>query len=510
LFKHIASNWALNALQILVMLVLAPILEQALGRDGYGIWVAIIAATFFLELLALGVPMASVRHVSEAVAAGDRELEGRLVATGMWVTIGLGVAGVALGALLFWPFEAELLGNESWAETPAETLSAARIAYFITAFRVAASLGLRFPIAVFDAHRDFVAKNAVQGAGILFRAIAVIVVVRWDPSLVWLAWIFVVESVLVFIAFKLLIARRHAGVRVGLAGFDRSLVKELLGFGVFAAILNVGSLIAFQLDSLVIGAFMGQGPDPITDFDFGNKFFMPLANLMFGIGAVIMPTATAMKAAGEERALEHVFLKWSKISLSVVLPIGLYLTILGPRFLAAWVGPEYEATAGPVTRILAPSFVIFLTVRAVALPILLGTSRPGLAAGALLVASLVNLALSITLVELGYGLIGVALGTAIPNVLFAVFLLGLTCKHLGVGVGAWLRYVAGKAAVGMLPPLLLLLLLEHGLDVRGFPLLIGSGVVMMLVYGSVWVFWVFRDDPYLDLREELSSRLKQR
>jgi len=510
LFKHIASNWTLNVLQILVMLVLAPILVQALGRDGNGIWTAIVAATLFLELLALGVPLASVRHLSEAIAAGDRALERRLVATGLWVTIGLGVLGVALGALLYWPFEAKLLGNESWAQTPAETLSAAKIAYFITAVRVAASLGLRFPIAVFDAHRDFVTKNVVLGAGLLFRAAAVIAVVQWAPSLVWLAWIFVAETVLVFLAFKILVARRHADAPIGLGGFDRSLVKELLGFGVFAALLNVGSLIAFQLDSLVIGAFMDQGPDPITDFDFGNKFFLPLANLMFGIGAVIMPTATALKASGEERALEHVFLKWSKISLSVVLPIGLYLTVLGPRFLAAWVGPEYEATSGPVTRILAPSFVVFLTVRAVALPILLGTSRPGRAAGGLLVASLVNLGASIALVELGYGLVGVALGTAIPNVVFAGYLLVLTCRHLSVGLGAWSRYVVGRAAVGALVPLAVLLAFEHGLDVRGFPSLVASGVVMMVVYGIVWVFWVFRGDPYLDLRAELAAKVRRR
>jgi O-antigen/teichoic acid export membrane protein len=507
--KHIASNWTLNLLQILVMMVLAPILVEGLGRDGNGIWVAIVATTFFLELLALGIPMASVRHISEAVAAKDHELERRVVATGLWVTIALGVAGLALGGILFWPFETRVLGNESWAETPAETISAARIAYFITAFRVATSLALRFPAAVFDAHRDFTAKNAVLGAGILFRAAAVIVMVRWNPSLVWLAWIFVAEAVLVFAALRFLILRRHPEVRFGLSGFDRGLVVELFGFGIFAAILNVGSLIAFQIDSLVIGVFTDLGPDAITDFDFGNKFFMPLAGLMFGIGAVIMPTATAMKVAGDERALEHIFLKWSKISLSVLLPIGLYLTVLGPRFLAAWIGPEYEGVAGQITRILAPSFIIFLTLRAVALPILLGTARPGRAAGALLVAALLNLTLSIVLVKLGHGLVGVALGTAIPNVLFAAYILMLTCKHLRVGILDWLRYVTLRVVIGTVPPLALLLWLEHGLDVRGFPQLIASGVAMMVVFGAVWFFFVYRDDPYLDPREELALRLRR-
>lgn len=509
MFKHIASNWSLNLLQILVMLVLVPLLESDLGKDGYGIWVAIIAATGFLELLAMGVPMASVRHVSEAIAAGDLARTNRVIATGYGVTIGLGLLGVGLGTLLFWPFEAKLVNNPEWAGAGSEMLDGAVIAYAITALRVAAGLALRFPIAVFDAHRDFVTKNAVMVVGILFRAVAVVVLLKTSPSLEGIAWIFVVEAIGVFLAFRFFIHRRFEGIHFRLRGFDRSLVGELMGFGIFAAILNVGSLIAYQLDTLVIGYFMG--PDSITDFEIGNKFFLPLAGLMFGLGAVVMPTATALKAAGDDHALEHVFLKWSKIALSVMLPVSIYLTILGPEFLAAWMkNDEYRVLSGPVTRILAPSFLLYLPVRAVALPILLGTSRPGRAAGVFLAMSFVNLGLSVALVKAGHGIVGVAVGTALPQVVYALYLLVITCVHLEVSVLAWLRYVAGRAAVGSLAPIALLLWLEHGLQVKGFPALIASGVAMLVVFGVIWAFFVYRGDPYLDLREELRLRLRKR
>jgi O-antigen/teichoic acid export membrane protein len=507
-FKHIASNWSLNLLQIVVMLVLVPVLEADLGRDGYGIWVAIIAATGLLELLSMGVPMASVRHVSEAIGAGDLSRTNRVIATGYGVTLLLGVAGLALGAALYVPFQTKLVDNPEWKSASPLMLDGALAAYVITAIRVAASLALRFPMAVFDAHRDFVTKNIVLGAAILLRAVAVVVLLKTSPSLEGLAWIFVVEGVAVFLVFRVLIRKKFAGVRFELGSFDRSLVRELLGFGVFAAVLNVGSLIAYQLDTLVIGLFIG--PDSITDFEIGNKFFLPLANLMFGLGAVVMPTATALMAAGDSRALEHVFLKWSKIALSVILPVGLYLTVLGPEFLAAWVKPEYRDLSGPVTRILAPSFVLYLPVRAVALPILLGTSRPGRAAAMFLLMSLANLGLSIGLVKAGYGIVGVALGTAVPQVLYALYLLAITCLHLKVGLASWLRYVGGRALIGSLVPLGFLLFLERGLGVQGFPQLIASGVAMMLLYGAVWVFFVYRGDPYLDLRAELRQRVRAR
>ena len=88
------------------------------------------------------------------------------------------------------------------------------------------------------------------------------------------------------------------------------------------------------------------GPESVTDFEMGNKFFLQLAALMYGVGAVVMPEATRLRGEGDERALEHVYLKWSKVSFSVVLPICLYLTILGPGFLAACAAAAGRAGSG--------------------------------------------------------------------------------------------------------------------------------------------------------------------
>lgn len=508
MFKHIASNWSRILLQILVMLVLSPLMEEELGKDGYGVWIAIISLTGFLELLALGVPMASVRHISEAIAAKDTERTNRMIATGFAVTIGLGVIGAVIGGLLFIPFERGLVENVLWKDTPAETLEAARIAYLVTAMRCAAALAMRFPIAVFDSKHEFAAKNLIQNAGILFRAIAVIILLYTEPSLVGLAWIFVVEVVLVYAAFRLTIARRFEGIEFGLKHFDRSLVSELMSFGVFAAILNVGTMIAYNIDSLVIGRMIGN--EAITEFEFGNKFFTPLAAVMYGISSVVMPAATKMNLENSNGGLPTIFLKWSKVALSVVLPICLYLCILGPRFLGAWVAPDYEQTAGLVTRILAPSFILFLPVRAVALPILLGTGRPGRLAMTYLGMALLNLGLSIVLVKMGYGIAGVALGTAIPQLLFAAYLLAVTCAELKVKMSAWIVHVGARALVGSLPSIAFLVWLERVVEVRSFPALIASGVGMLVVFALTWTFFVYRNDPHLDLREELMLRLRKR
>ncbi len=506
MFKHVLSNWSFYILQMLVMMVLSPIMMTHLGEDGLGAWLSIIAGTSLLELLAMGIPMASVRHISEAVAAGDLKRTNTMISTGLGITLALGGVGLVVGLGVFFPlFENELLENDKWAGTPQELLESARIAFLITTVRVAAAIAMRFPGSIFHAKQDFQTNNMIQGAGVIFRALAVVALLYVRPSLEGIAWIFVVETIGVFLAFRYFVHKRFEGLRVGLANFERGHVKELVGFGLIASTLNLGTMIAYNMDALVIGRMIG--PDEVTVFDFGNKFFMPIAGLMYGIGAVVMPAATHLKQQKGMHQLKHSFLKWSKVSLSLMLPISLYLYVLGPRFLAAWLDkPEYVFSAGAVTRVLVPSFLIALPLRAVALPILLGTSHPLRATGVFLILAMVNLGLSIALVDQGYGLIGVALGTAIPQTIFAVYILIVTCRELRMGVGRWLVYVVGKAAVGSLPVLAFLLWLEHFVDVRSFPALILSGVAMMGVFAVCWGLFVYRNDPYVNIRAEIAAR----
>src|SRR4029078_3962243 len=129
-----------------------------------------------------------------------------------------------------------------------------------------------------------------------------------------------------------------------------------------------------------------------------------------------------------------------------------YLIVAGPDFLGRWVGREVVEPSGQVLRVLMLSFLVYLPVRGVALPVLLGLGRPRAPAIGLLAMGLVNLAISLALVR-PLGILGVAVGTAIPNVLFALFVLHLACKDLSVPIAEYVKYVVVRALVGALVPL---------------------------------------------------------
>jgi len=176
----------------------------------------------------------------------------------------------------------------------------------------------------------------------------------------------------------------------------------------------------------------------------------------------------------------------------------LFLIVLGPRFVAWWIGPEFEEPSGVVLQILMASSLIFLPVRAVAQPLMMGIGKPRAVTLACLGAGISNLVLSMILAR-PWGLAGVAVGTAIPNIVFSVYVLLVTCRELGVGFLQFLNYVVPRAALGAVPSLALLIWFKVGMDVQNLVGLVIAGMAMLALYAVTWILFVYRDDPYVDL-----------
>jgi O-antigen/teichoic acid export membrane protein len=268
----------------------------------------------------------------------------------------------------------------------------------------------------------------------------------------------------------------------------------------FVLVLNVGERLMFQTDALVIGRFLNVGDIPY--YAVANSLSLYLMEFIIAIAAVVMPAATRFQAQGQHGELEVVFLKWSKIALSLTLMASIFLLVLGPRFLGWWIGPSYEGPAGSVLRILTIGGLVYLPVRGVALPILMGLGKPKQATLAYVLSGVANLVLSITLAR-SMGLPGVALGTTIPLIAYAATLLVLTCRELGISLSRYAAYVLPRALIGALPAAAVLFWLNSVFDVRGILGLAGAGLVMLGIFALTWVLFVYQNDRYVDLRSRL-------
>jgi O-antigen/teichoic acid export membrane protein len=493
MLRNVGSNWLLTLVTIAATYAITPFVIHRLGSDGYGTWTLITAMTGYLSLLALGVPMACVRYLAQHVAEGDERKMNEAIGSCVGLYLLIGVAALVLGGALTFVFTLVY-------DIPVAVRGEARLAFAVMVVQVSVGFIGLLPEGIMFAHHDFVVRNVVRIAAVLLRLALTISLLRMEASLVVLASVQLVCLVFDFTLSLFLIRRRYPAVRISIADFDWGMVRRIFSFSVYVLLVNAGARLVFETDALVIGAMLGVGAIPF--YAVANSLVVYLMEFIIAIAAVVAPTATKLHTEGKVAELRQMFLTWSKVSLSISLMAGLFLIVLGPRFIGWWIEPTFEEPAGRVLQILMISSLPFLPVRGVALPILMGLGKPKTPTIAFIIAGIMNLALSIALAP-SLGLIGVALGTAIPNMLFAAVVLAVACRELEISIGAYLRYVVPRATLGTIPVLALLLWFKLGIGVESLAGLIAAGSAMTLLFGLTWVFFVYRHDPYVDLLPHL-------
>jgi O-antigen/teichoic acid export membrane protein len=489
MLRNVSSNWMLIAFTIAASYISTPFIIRMIGDQGYGTWTLITAMTGYMGLLALGVPMACVRYLTQHVTQGDTQKANQTIGTcaGLYLLLGAAalVAGVGLG-LAFLAYD-----------IPVSVRTQAYAAFGLMVVYIAAGFIGFLPEGILFAHHDFVRRNVIRIGGVILRLGLTLWFLRLNASLVLLAAIQLLGLLFDFSMSWVIIRRRYGYLRVSLKDFDWATLRQIFSFSLYVLLLGTGARLSFETDALVIGAVLGVAAIP--PYAIANSLVVYLVDFIIGIAAVVAPMATTLMSANRTDELGDVFLKWSKAALSLTVAAGAFLIVLGPRFVAWWIGPEYEPTAGPVLQILMVSSLVFLPARGVALPILMGIGKPKVPTIAFLAAGVLNVVISLALAR-PWGLAGVAIGTAIPNVLFAMVVVTLACRELQITVSRYLRYVVPRAALGAVPVMALLLWFKFEFQVRGFAGLFASGVAMMLLFAVVWVAFVYRGDPYIDTR----------
>jgi len=489
MLRNVGSNWVLVAATIAATYVLTPFTIKTLGEEGYGVWTIIASMTGYISLLALGVPMACVRYLAQHVTERDTRTLNAMIGSCAVLYVFMGAIALVVGAVLLQLFGLYDISGTYASEAPA--------AFVLMVVYVSAGFIGLLPEGILFAHHAFVPRNLVRVSGVLLRLILTIVALRMGASLVLLALVQLVCLVFEMCGSWVIIRRRYPEVRVRLRDFDFVMVRRIFSFSVYVVLLTAGARLSFETAALVIGATLGVAAIPY--YVVANSLIVYLMEFILSIAAVVSPMATTLATDGRRAELREMFLKWSKVALSLTLMAGVFLLVLGPRFLGWWIDPSYEGDAGRVLQILMISALIFLPVRGVAFPILMGMGKPKLPAIASFGAGVVNLGLSLVLAG-PFGLPGIALAAAIPNVLLALFVLAMACRELELSPVRYLQYVVPRAVLGALPILALLMWFKTQLQVSNISSFAVAGVAMMVLFGLTWVFYVYRDDPYVDVR----------
>ena len=434
------TKYAFLFVSIGIGIVLMPFTLSRLGTAEYGLWMLVASMTAHFHLLDLGYGNGLVRQITQADARGDEEEINTILSTFLVVygAIGLvALAGVAALILFVLPRFPNLSPEQ-----------------VVTAQWVLGILGLRvvaaFPMSVFGAvttaRQRFALTGSIAIAVALLQAAATYLVLSAGYGLVPLVAATTFIALSSYAAYAAAARAAFPALRLAVRRFSRSQLRQVTGFSLYLFLIGIAIQLGTKMDALVIGAFLGTSA--VAVYTVAMRIAEYQRQLCGQISTLLFPVVVRYHADENQVALRTTLLEGTRLSVALVAGLTVCLLAYGSQFIQIWMGPGFDGAVGPFYVLILLGVVI--VAQGPTGNILLGAGRHRLVAALSMVDVVVNLALSLFLVT-RFGLLGVALGTAIPYLVLNLFVMvPAACREVRVPLWSFVASVVTPAAVGTL------------------------------------------------------------
>jgi len=481
IIKNVSSSWFALGINIVVGILLSPYILHRLGDAPFGIWTLIFSLTGYYGLFDLGIRSSIIRYVSKATAVRDMDSAARVVNTSLFSYSCIG-AFTLLMTLLVSAY-IDIIFHKSISP---EFQSVAR--WLLLMVGTGVSLGFPLGVAggVLEALQKFYVLNLTNIGSTLLRAFFIVLTLRHGYGLLMVAFITVVMPVLTSI-LRTAIAWRLLPVAIGFRYVDRSTLREMGAYGGTTLIIIISSRLRFKSDTVIIGAFLSAAA--ITYFNIGSRIVDYAGEIVESLAQIFMPMSSHSDARGDMCRLRKIFVAGNRFCAFTIFPISATLIILGKSVIALWVGSRYVAQSYPILVVLLiPTTLMFA--QAATRRVFFGMSKQRTWAAAALIEGIANVLLSILLVR-PYGIMGDAVGTALPLAATMIFFLpGHLCRQLHIRLGTFLQQ-AYVLPLALCAPLVLALVLMKRWFVPHSYLQLAAHVAVAAVVYSVGLSWAF-------------------
>lgn len=409
---------------ILLALFCIPPLIAGLGIPAFGLLTLVWVVLGYFSIFDLGIGRALTLAVAARRARGDVAGISPMIATGLVVTAGLGVAGGILLAVLASHLARLMGGND-----PGLVASAQAALYAVAAALpfVTTTAALR---GVLEAHGRFDITSAIRlsmgfityGGPLLvlqLRAglVPVVVFLALARGVTWAVHLLAVWRVLPPAAQS---PRRYAG----------SELRPLLVSGGWMTVSNIISPLLSYLDRFVVAYIVGAAT--VAYYTTPYEAITRLTIIPEAVLGVLFPALGAAMATDPARA-RRLFGQSLRVMLAVMLPVATVIVAFAHPLLALWISPGFANQSHHVLQILTLGIAVNCVARVIFTAIQ-SAGRPDLTAK-LHLCEFPCFLLLLLLLTTQYGIVGAALAWAVRATADFVLLLWVQSKLVPVSYG---------------------------------------------------------------------------
>ena len=429
-------NFGLTAV---VSFLLMPFVIHHLGNRMYGLWVLVGTFLSYYGLLDLGISSATQRFVSQGIGKKDIAEINLVINTSLVLFSLIGLVVVVISAVLA-------------ALIPCFVKDASEIGLFRSVILImGGTIGISFPLRVFrgilSAHMRHDLLTVISTAVFLVRAALIVLFLQKGFGVLALALISSGASLAEY-SFMLALSKKvfpQLALKPSL--FRKSMVRKLFGYSIYAFIGRIADYLRFRVDDFVIGAFVGLSA--ITVYAVAIRLMDYFTQFIVSAVGFMSPLFSQYEGAGDAEAIRQRFLDVTRISVVLAVFIGSSLLFYGQAFIERWVGPEFKDSYYVLAILCIPITIALMQNPSIG--VLYGISKHKYYMLANSCEGILNLVLSLLLVK-PYGIYGVALGTAIPMLIFKLIIQPVyVCRCIKLRSYVYHRIIATSTLKTILP-----------------------------------------------------------
>ena len=492
LIKNIFSNWASMFISIGIAFFMSPFLVHHLGKEQYGIWALALSLIAYSHFLDAGMRQSLARYIPKHYGVKDFQKLNEVLSSSNAIYAITGSL-VVIGTLVIAFFFAE------YFHVSPELLRVMKITFILVGLNEALRFYFLTSSSLGPFHRYDVG-NVIDILTTVVNALLIFYFIGRGYALITLAVITFATALGKFVTRAIYQKKLVPEIEYKFKHVNKTVVKELLSYGVISFFIVMAWMVIFNTDNIVIGFFLGA--TEVTFYSIAGMMINYLRTLINAIGIPLVPAISHFDANSDHSQIAGLYSKLSRYLYYLTACIAIGILFYGAKFIYLWMGPDFTSTVTVLYILIIPAAIYLPQVAANS--VLLGISKHKTLLNILIAEAVVNIVLSVILVK-RLGIFGVALGTAIPQFIIYSFIYPYFFHRI-IKLGLKAFYFANLkmvliAAVLTVP---LSFVVSRYNPLKGWPELICDTAIFCVLAGAGFLLWILDNDD----RTKLLARVR--
>jgi O-antigen/teichoic acid export membrane protein len=339
--------------QILVQALLAPIVLKMAGRETLGAYSAVMQVLGFIALTDFMGSWALERFLGQASGLDDGGERFRCIFTTVRTMFLVCVSAYSLLVLIFSFFVARLFHL-----SPAVGHQAQYALWVIAVWVI-----VRMPFAAYQnasiATQDMAVVNLIGTCVGIGRTVGSLVSVLLGGGLFGLMLAGTIVEGLGYIFYRMRFKKMNPHLMPSWGIPDKALLKEMLGFGGHAFVLNLGNGLVFNSGNMIAG--LTHGAAMASSFYTTQMPTMTAYNMMMRLSDSATPAINELWGRREVERLRNALSRITRLLLVLTMPLATGVLLFNKDLVTTWVG--LQQYAGPLLTASLAAFCIVVSLQ---------------------------------------------------------------------------------------------------------------------------------------------------